>query len=199
MKPITVAFFGISGSGKGTQCILLEDYLKKNDPSIGVVRPEMGDLLRDFMKSGTSLAERTGRIVNSGGLVPSFIPIYMLTGILNRTFDGTQHLILDGTCRRIDQSRALDDMMRLWERTELQAIVLTLSKPSAKKRLIARGRVDDATDEALNSRFVWYEDYVMPSIEELRRLGWAVHEINGEAGIDAIHAEIKAVLGISTS
>ena len=177
----------------------MEDYLKKNDPSIGVVRPEMGDLLRDFMKSGTSLAERTGRIVNSGGLVPSFIPIYMLTGILNRTFDGTQHLILDGTCRRIDQSRALDDMMRLWERTELQAIVLTLSKPSAKKRLIARGRVDDATDEALNSRFVWYEDYVMPSIEELRRLGWAVHEINGEAGIDAIHAEIKAVLGISTS
>lgn len=199
MRPITVAFFGISGSGKGTQCILLEDYLKKNDPSTGVVRPEMGDLLRDFMKSGTSLAERTGRIVNAGGLVPSFIPIYMLTGILNKTFDGTQHLILDGTSRRIDQSRALDDMMRLWERTELQAIVLTLSKPSAKKRLIARGRADDATDEALNSRFVWYEDHVMPSIEELRRLGWAVHEIDGEAGIDVIHEEIKAALGIPTS
>ncbi len=196
MNPITVAFFGISGSGKGTQCILLEEYLKKNDAPTGVVRPEMGDLLRDFMKSGTSLAERTGRIVLSGGLGPSFIPIHMLTGVLDRTFDGTQHLILDGTCRRIDQSRALDDMMRLWERTNLQAIVLTLSKPSAKKRLIARGRADDATDEALNSRFVWYEDHVMPSIEELRRLGWAVHEINGEVGIDAIHTEIKTALGI---
>ena len=199
MKPVTVAFFGISGSGKGTQCVLLEEYLKKSDASTGVVRPEMGDLLRDFMKSGTSLAERTGKIVNSGGLVPSFIPIYMLTGVLNKTFDGTQHLILDGTSRRVDQSRALDDMMRLWERTDLQAIVLTLSRSSAKKRLIARGRTDDATDEALNSRFTWYEEHVMPSIDELRRLGWAVHEIDGEADIDTVQAKIRSALGIPTS
>ena len=32
MTPITVAFFGISGSGKGTQSALLEEYLKNNDP-----------------------------------------------------------------------------------------------------------------------------------------------------------------------
>ena len=87
-------------------------------------------------------------------------------------------------------------MMRLWERTDLQAIVLTLSKPSAKKRLIARGRADDATDEALNSRFTWYEDHVMPAIEELRRLGWAVHEIDGEADIDTVQAKIRSALGI---
>src|SRR6185436_4656953 len=142
MSPLTVAFFGISGSGKGTQCVLLEKYLKEKDTRV-VVRPEMGDLLRKFMQSGTSLSKATGEIVNSGGLVPSFIPIYMLTGVLNETFDGTQHLILDGTCRRPDQSRAVDDMMKLWKRTNLQAVVLTLSKESAKKRLIARGRADD--------------------------------------------------------
>ena len=197
MQPLTVAFFGISGSGKGTQCTILEEYLKKSDPSRGVVRPEMGDLLRDFMKSGTSLAERTGKIVNSGGLVPSFIPIYMLTGMLNRSFDGSQHLILDGTCRRPDQSRAVDEMMRLWERTELQAIVLTLTTGSAKKRLIARGRADDATDEALNSRFTWYEEHVVPSFEELRTLGWTVHEVDGEPDVETIHKNILATLGVS--
>lgn len=194
MQPLTVAFFGISGSGKGTQCTILEEYLKKSDPSRGVVRPEMGDLLRDFMKSGTSLAERTGKIVNSGGLVPSFIPIYMLTGMLNRSFDGSQHLILDGTCRRPDQSRAVDEMMRLWERTELQAIVLTLTKGSAKKRLIARGRADDATDEALNSRFAWYEEHVVPSFEELRTLGWTIHEIDGEPDVDTVQKSIRTAL-----
>src|SRR3989344_1066268 len=131
MNPVTVAFFGISGSGKGTQCVLLEEYLKEKDASRGVVRPEMGDLLRRFMQSGTSLAKHTEEIVNSGGLVPSFIPIYMLTDVLNETFDGT--------CRRPDQSRAVDDMMRLWKRSNLQAIVLKLSKKSAKERLIARG------------------------------------------------------------
>jgi adenylate kinase family enzyme len=197
MNPITVAFFGISGSGKGTQCVLLENYLKEKDAARGVVRPEMGDLLRKFMQSGTSLAGATGEIVNSGGLVPSFIPIYMLTGVLNEKFDGSQHLILDGTCRRPDQSRAVDEMMRLWKRENLQAVVLTLSKESAKKRLIARGRPDDATDEALNSRFAWYEEHVVPSFEELRNLGWTIHEVDGEPDVETIQKNIRSVLGIS--
>ncbi len=197
MNPITVAFFGISGSGKGTQCVLLEEHLKKNDTSRGVVRPEMGDLLRRFMQSGTSLAKATGEIVNSGGLVPSFIPIHMLTAVLNETFDGTQHLILDGTCRRPDQSRAVDEMMKLWKRQNLQAIVLKLSKDSAKARLIARGRADDAKDEALNSRFAWYEEHVVPSFGELRKLGWKIHEVDGEPGVQAIHTNILSVLGLS--
>ncbi|MBI5457753.1 nucleoside monophosphate kinase [Candidatus Kaiserbacteria bacterium] len=199
MKPLTVAFFGISGSGKGTQCELLEKYLQKNDPTRAVVRPEMGNLLRDFMKTGTSLAKRTGAILAAGGLVPSFMPIYMLTGMLNTSFDGTQHLILDGTCRRPDQSRAVDDMMKLWERENLQAVVLTLSQASAKKRLIARGRFDDAKDEALASRFAWYEEHVVPSIEELRKLGWTVHEIEGEANIDEVFAEIVTALKIQNT
>ncbi len=197
MNPATVAFFGISGSGKGTQCVLLEQYLKEKDPSRGVVRPEMGDLLRTFMQSSTSLASHTAAIVNSGGLVPSFIPIYMLTGVLNERFDGSQHLILDGTCRRPDQSRAVDEMMKLWKRENLQAIVLTLSKESAKARLIARGRVDDAKDEALASRFAWYEEHVVPSFEELRTLGWRVHEVDGEPDVAAIHKNIVKTLGLS--
>lgn len=196
MNPVTVAFFGISGSGKGTQCVLLEDYLKEKDPSRSVVRPEMGDLLRRFMQSGTSLANHIAEIVNSGGLVPSFMPIYMLAGVLNEQFDGSQHLILDGTCRRPDQSRAVDDMMKLWKRGNLQAIVLTLSKETAKERLITRGRVDDATDEALASRFAWYEEHVVPSIEELRKLGWTVHDVDGEADVETVHKRILVVLGL---
>lgn len=197
MAPVTVAFFGISGSGKGTQCVLLEDYLKEKDPKRGVVRPEMGDLLRRFMQSGTSLAKHTEEIVNSGGLVPSFIPIYMLTDVLNKSFDGSQHLVLDGTCRRPDQSRAVDDMMKLWKRTNLQAIVLSLSKETAKERLIARGRVDDATDEALASRFAWYEGHVVPSIEELRECGWTIHEIDGEPKVEVVHKRILAALKLA--
>ena len=194
MLPLTVAFFGISGSGKGTQCVLLEDYLKEKAPASGVVRPEMGDLLRKFMQSGTSLASLVAAIVNSGGLVPSFIPIYMLTGVLNERFDGSQHLILDGTCRRPDQSRAVDEMMQLWQRENLQAIVLKLSKESAKARLIARGRVDDAKDEALASRFAWYEEHVVPSFEELRKLGWTVHEVDGEPDVETVHKNILNTL-----
>lgn len=197
MQPITVAFFGISGSGKGTQAELLEKFLRENDTKRGVVRPEMGNLLRAFMQSGTSLAEKTGQIVSSGGLVPSFMPIYMLTGMLNEHFDGTQHLILDGTCRRPDQSRAADDMMRLWGRTNLHVISLELTPESAKARLIARGRADDAKDEAIANRFSWYQEQVVPALDTLRDCGWAVHSINGEPDVDTIHKSILSVLGLA--
>lgn len=197
MEPVTVAFFGISGSGKGTQCVLLEDYLREKDPSRPVVRPEMGDLLRRFMQSGTVLAKHIAEIVNSGGLVPSFVPIYLLTGVLNEHFDGSQHVILDGVSRRPDQSRAVHDMMKLWERKNLQAIVLKLSKETAKARLIARGRADDATDEALKSRFEWYEEHVVPSIEELRKLGWTVHDVDGESDVETVHKRILTTLKLA--
>ena len=56
MNPITVAFFGISGSGKGTQAQLLIDALKKNDPSRATVRAEIAYRLQFF--SGSETAER---------------------------------------------------------------------------------------------------------------------------------------------
>ncbi len=194
MEPLSVVFFGISGSGKGTQCDLLEKYLTEHDTERAVVRPEMGSLLRTFMQSGTPLAAKTGEIVSAGGLVPSFMPIFMLTEMLNKTFSGTENLILDGTCRRPDQSRAVNDMMQLFDRTNLQVVVLTLTPASAKARLVARGRADDARDELIAARFSWYEEHVVPAINELGTLGWTVHEIDGEPEVETIHNNIVASL-----
>lgn len=197
MQPITVAFFGISGSGKGTQADLLQKFLQEKDTARAVLRPEMGSLLRNFMQTGTSLAQKTGDIVSAGGLVPSFVPIFMLTEELNAKFDGSQHMILDGTCRRPDQSRAANDMMRMWGREDLRVITLNLTPESAKKRLVARGRADDAKDEAIAARFAWYQEQVVPAMEELRNLGWKIHEIDGEPEVPAIHQNILKVLQLA--
>src|SRR4051812_27761703 len=104
MQPLTLAFFGISGSGKGTQAQLLMDYLAKSDPSRPAVRAEMGNYLREFTKEETLLSNHVKEIMLKGGLVPSFVAVYMLTRDFDKNVKGTEHFIFDGTCRRPEQS-----------------------------------------------------------------------------------------------
>jgi adenylate kinase len=197
MQPITVAFFGISGSGKGTQAEYLEKFLKITDPSHGIIRPVMGDLLREYMTTGTPLADKIKAIVDSGGLVPSFVTAYLVASLANQGFDGSQHAIFDGTCRKPDQSRMVNDLVRLWNRNNLNVIVLKISKESARARLTGRGRADDLSEQTVENRFSWYTREVVPAIQELKILGWTVHEIDGEPAVDVIHNNIVSVLGLS--
>ena len=196
-KAVTVVFFGISGSGKGTQADLLERFLTDKDSGRGVNRAEMGGLLRAFFKTDTPLAKRAQKIVDAGGLLPSFMPIFMLTHHLNPIFHGMEHLILDGVCRRPAQSELVDEIVRFYERDNLQAIVLELSPAAAHARLMTRGRVDDVSEAAMASRFAWYEQYVVPAIQRLEELGWNIHRVNGEPDIQTIHKDILSRLGVT--
>lgn len=197
MSPITVAFFGISGSGKGTQASLLIERLKELDPKRVIVRAEMGNFLRAYTEEKTFFASKVKDILLAGGLVPSFMAVYMLIRYFDSNVKGEEHFIFDGTCRKPEQSVAVDELARFYGRTDLHAIVLKLSKESAKARLVARGRADDATEEALNSRFAWYEKDVIPSIQKLKDLGWNVHEIDGEPDMTTVHQNMLKVLNIS--
>lgn len=75
--------------------------------------------------------------------------------------------------------------------------MLTLTPENAKARLVARGRYDDAKDEVIASRFAWYQEHVVPSIDELRTLGWNVIEIDGEPDIESIHKNILSALKLA--
>lgn len=197
MNPVTVALFGISGSGKGTQAELLAKFLKDRDASRAVLRTEMGDLARTFTKSGTDLASRADDIISHGGLLPSFLPIYLLTKRLNESFSGEEHLILDGTFRKPLQSIIGDEIVRFYGRKDLHVIMLTLTKETARERLIARGRPDDATEEAMRRRFEWYHADVVPAYNVLKERGWITHEIDGNRDIGAIHRDIVAALNLT--
>jgi adenylate kinase family enzyme len=199
MSPITVALFGISGSGKGTQASLLIERLKELDPKRVIVRAEMGNFLRAYTEEGTLLAKKVKEILLAGGLVPSFMAVYMLVRYFDTHVKGDEHFIFDGTCRKPEQSVAVDELARFYERADLHAIVLKLSKDSAKARLVARGRSDDATEDALNSRFAWYEKDVIPSIQKLRDLGWNVHEIDGEPDMNTVHKNVLTALNLTNS
>jgi len=87
--------------------------------------------------------------------------------------------------------------MKLWGRTNLHVLSLELTPDSAKQRLIARGRADDAKDEAIASRFAWYEEHVVPAMKTLEDCGWTIHRIDGEPEVDVIHANILSALKLA--
>ncbi len=197
MSPLSIVFFGISGAGKGTQADMLEKYLREHDASRGIVHPDMGELTRAFVKTASPLGKKVSEIIAQGKLMPSFMPIYLLTDDMNKHFTGAEHVIFDGVARRPTQSHAIDDMMRFWGRDNLHGISLTLSEESARARLRGRGRSDDVDELVIKSRFAWYRENVIPSIEALRARGWTIHEIDAEPDPETIHRTILGALNLA--
>jgi adenylate kinase len=194
MEPITVLFFGAQGAGKGTQVKLLMEYLKSHS-AVSVIHIDMGAELRGLRDTGSYAGTYTGTVIDAGGRMPDFMPIYLQTKKIVENLTGGEHIIADGLARGADQTRCFDDMMKFFNRDDFQVISLEISDDAAVKRLLARGRNDD-TEEAIRRRLAWTKTDVMPQLDFLKSEGRVVHTINGEADAETIHKNILAALGL---
>lgn len=168
MTPHTFLLFGRSGSGKGTQAKLLKEYLLKKNPETQVEYIETGAKLREFIQEVGLTAEMTRKIMSEGGLLPSFIPIWIWTNYFVRYMDGSEHLILDGLARRQYEAPVLDDALKFYKREKPFVITLNTSREWSKERLLGRGRSDD-NNKDIESRFDWFEANVTPTIDYFRK------------------------------
>lgn len=187
----TFIFFGPSGGGKGTQAALLEDYLKKNDTSHKVLSLSTGNLFREFVKSDTYTAGKVKDILDDGGLLPEFLPIWIWTNFLNKNVkDNTEHFIFDGMARREDEAPVLDGALEFYNRFPADVLIMDVSPEWATKRLKERGRYDD-NDEDIKARLEWYETNVVPSINYFReKKEYRIYDIDGEKSLDEVHKDI---------
>jgi adenylate kinase family enzyme len=97
----TVLFvLGGPGSGKGTQC----DRIKARYE--GVVHLSAGDLLRDEVKSGSTLGLKCGELMKEGKLVPMVVPITLLKNAMITS--GGKTFLVDGFPRALDQAEAFE-------------------------------------------------------------------------------------------
>lgn len=194
----TVIFYGISGAGKGTQAELLAKYLEleapEQHPSLYI---ETGQLFRGFVKGEGYSNELTKARVEEGGLLPAFLPIYIWSTTFVEEFNGTQHLILDGLARRIEEVPVLDSALSFYGREDYQIISLEISDETAIERLKNRGRSDDYIDEqAIARKIAWYHKDVQPCIAKFKEMGKTVLRVDGGQSIEDIHKEILAKLGL---
>lgn len=192
MNPVTLLFFGSQGSGKGTQVSKVIEYLATKSER-EVIRIDMGAELRAMIEEGGYSGPLVQAVLSSGGRMPDFMPTYLQTKKIVDHFTGAEHIIADGLARGPDQTRAFDDMMRFYGRSDYRIIRLMLSEDSAVKRLLARGRPDD-TEAAIRARLAWNKQIVTPQLDLLREHGREIHEIDGEIDEEAIHKSILSAL-----
>lgn len=189
-KPQTFIFYGIVGSGKGTQVELLEKYLKDKNISNDVLFTSTGSEFRKLIESGSYTASKVKTIIEKGLLQPNFLTISLFTNILISNMKENTTLIADGYPRTIAQSEAFEAMTKFYDRDDVKIIYIELGKEEAIKRMKLRGRSDD-TDEGIATRFDEYVNNVIPSMNYFKdKKGYTMYTINGEQSIEDVHKEI---------
>jgi len=194
MPPQTFIFFGIIGSGKGTQVQLLTDFLKKKDGK-EIIYASPGSEYRKLMQSDNYTGSLVKGPVSRGELLPGFLTDAIIINILISSLTPEKHLIADGYPRAVEQSANFEKMMKFFKREGMKIIYIEISKEEAIKRLKLRGRHDD-TDEGIARRFDEYVNNVIPAMNYFKnKADYTIDNINGEQSVENVHRDIIKALG----
>ncbi|TSC70256.1 MAG: adenylate kinase [Parcubacteria group bacterium Gr01-1014_46] len=196
MSPKTFIFFGPSGAGKGTQAKILIEYLKKNDPDRTTLYIETGQRFRDFITEASYTATKTKEIIDNGGLLPEFLPIWIWSEYFVKHVSGDEHMVLDGLSRRAHEAPILNSAMKFYKREKPFVISMEVSRDWAKDRLLSRERGDDNIGQ-IEKRLDWFEKNVLPAIEYFKNNEfYNFITINGEQTIEEVNKEIMDKCGL---
>jgi adenylate kinase family enzyme len=193
MDTYTFVFFGIVGSGKGTQVKLLMDFLSKKDGK-GCVYAYPGAEFRKLIESGEYTGNLVKDSVNRGELQPDFLTSTIFTNLLTASLTADKHLIADGYPRTIVQSKDFESMMKFYKRKIVKIIYIEVGEHESMKRNLLRGRADD-TKEGIARRFDEYMDNVIPAMEYFKEKdGYEFYKVDGEQSVESVHKDIIKAL-----
>lgn len=197
MKQQAFIFIGRSGSGKGTQAPLLVNALKKADLGRGVLHIETGAEMRQFIRGPTATQKMAKGITDGGGLQPEFIAIYQWTNVLVNKYDGADHLVFDGSPRKLQEAAVLDSIFNFYHIEKPWIIFLNVEIDEIHARLAKRGRNDD-TREGIDRRLAWFESDVAPTVQFYRTSpDYRFLDVDGSGPIEAVHANIMESLSLN--
>lgn len=215
-SPITLILLGRSGSGKGTQAILLEKHFRH------LRYISTGDLFRALLKNEKHVtAKRVKQIVNGGGLPPHWLASYLWTREIIERVKPHEGVIFDGAPRRLPEARLLDEILAWYGRVGIP-LFIDISRKEAFDRLSKRrickkcakiipyvekfkkltvcdrcgGELRTRRDDDPKSiwrRLQWFDESVMPVIRYYKKAK-RLKVINGEQSIEDVCKDILKVL-----
>jgi adenylate kinase len=200
MKPQAFIFIGRYGSGKGTQSELLIKALAEKDRAHKALYVQTGQEFRQFFKESSYSATLSKSIVENGGLMPVFMCVYMWMRRIDQEFTGGEHLIFDGTPRKLEEAKILGPVFSFYGLDKPWVIYLDVEHEESHRRLVLRarssGRVDDGQQQIAN-RKIAYETEIVPTIDYYRTDPTVRFlDIPGERTIEEIHADIVKRIGL---
>jgi len=155
-----IVVLGRQGSGKGTQCELLQERYE------GVSHVSTGEMLRDAAASGTPLGRRAEAIMAAGDLVPDDVMCDVVAERLGSLLRAGTAVLLDGFPRTPAQADALAEMVGEAPGPSglAGAVVLEIGNEAVSERMLARGRADD-TAAGIARRLEIYETQTAPLMD----------------------------------
>ncbi len=194
---LTFILIGRSGCGKGTQAKLLISYLKSNfGDDVPILHIETGARLREFIERDNFSSKKAKAVMEAKELQPSFVPNFIWSKALIDEMTGLEHLIIDGSPRKLVEAQIIDSALSFYDRKQPVVIHLNVSRDWSRDRLLTRGRKDDDI-VGIEKRLDWFDQEVAPVIEFFRNSGHFNYlEIDGEHSIGEVHNDILNASGL---
>ena len=148
---------GAPGSGKGTQATRLAEHF-------GLTHISSGDLLRQHVTEGTPLGKEVQQYVAHGDLVPDTL----LMDVLRKPVVAASKsggYILDGFPRTVEQAQIAYAVAKDLGVEAQVAVHLDVTREELVRRLLARGRGSDDTEEVIEHRLEVYMEHTVPMLD----------------------------------
>ena len=172
---------GAPGAGKGTQAERLSEHF-------GIAHISSGDLLRQHVKDQTALGQAIKSYVDAGDLVPDALVMDMLRKPVVAAAEAGGY-VLDGFPRTVDQAKAAFETARELG-VEVQAAVhLDVPDEELIRRLLARGRGSDDTEEVIAHRLQVFREMTIPLLDYYAGREW-MFTVDGARTPDEVHEDI---------
>lgn len=187
---------GRSGSGKGTQAQLLKNAMEAKGFS-KTLHITTGGGFRNFIESGSYIANLSKEVNNTGGLQPEFLAVWSWANTFINTLEGGESIILDGAPRKPFEAGILHSAITFLGYHSPVVIYLDVAESGARTHIAGRGRADDKDETDVTNRMNWFETDVLPTLDVyLHDPRYKVLHINGNQTINEVHQEILEKLAL---
>jgi adenylate kinase len=188
---VRILLIGAPGSGKGTQAVRLAERF-------GIAHISSGDLLRQHVRNKTSLGQTVKALVDAGDLVPDGVVMDMLRKPVMAATEAGGY-VLDGFPRTVDQAKTAYEVAKGLGAHVKASIHLDVPHDELVRRLLARARGSEDTQEVIEHRLQVYREKTIPLLEYYGRREWLV-TIDGSRPVDDVHESIvRRVSALSAS